>query len=169
MICSLAGGGGKSNLIAITHIEPYPKLLRSLLYADDLTRIDLYEKRLQEIDLGLFENLESNDIVFVDSTHVSKINSDVNKIFFEILPRLKSGVHIHFHDIFYPFSYPAEWLKEKRSWNEAYMLRAFLEFNTAFEIVFFNTCLHFLYPKEMQKALPLSLKNTGGSIWIKRK
>ncbi|SQB99143.1 Uncharacterised protein [Helicobacter fennelliae] len=134
-----------------------------------MTRIDLYEKRLQEIDLGLFENLESNDIVFVDSTHVSKINSDVNKIFFEILPRLKSGVHIHFHDIFYPFSYPAEWLKEKRSWNEAYMLRAFLEFNTAFEIVFFNTCLHFLYPKEMQKALPLSLKNTGGSIWIKRK
>jgi hypothetical protein len=56
---------------------------------------------------------EANDILFVDSTHVSRINSDVNRILFEILPSLKSGVYVHFHDIFYPFEYPKEWV----SWS----------------------------------------------------
>ncbi|RDU64023.1 hypothetical protein CQA44_05000 [Helicobacter sp. MIT 14-3879] len=108
-------------------------------------------------------------MLFVDSTHISKINSDVNKIFFEILPRLKSGVYVHFHDIFYPFTYPKEWLRDKNSWNETYLLRAFLTFNNHFEIVFFNTALYHLYPQEFIKALPLSQKNTGGSIWLRRK
>lgn len=85
------------------------------------------------------------------------------------MPRLNSGVYIHFHDIFYPFIYPSNWLREKNSWNESYILRAFLEFNNDFEIVFFNTCLNTLYENEFAKILPLSQKNKGGSIWIKRK
>ena len=155
-------GGG----IEITHIEPYPKLLKSLIKDSNLR---LYPNRLQEIPLTLFDTLGENDMLFVDSTHISKVNSDVNRIFFEILPRLKSGVYVHFHDIFYPFSYPKEWLRAKNSWNETYILRAFLEFNSAYEIVFFNTCLHFLYKKEFESALPLSAKNTGGSIYLRRK
>ncbi len=140
-------GGGDIESFEITHIEPYPALLKSLLKPNDL---------------------KSNDILFIDSTHISKINSDVNAIFFEILPLLKSGVYIHFHDIFYPFSYPNDWLRAKNSWNEAYILRAFLSFNNTFEIVFFNTCLNYLYPDEFATALPLSQKNKGGSIWLKK-
>ncbi|BDB63829.1 hypothetical protein T36_0273 [Helicobacter cinaedi] len=166
----LTGGGAVTNSLHITHIEPYPALLHSLLHQSDIdspfTRI--LPNRLQEIDLSIFEELEANDILFIDSTHISKINSDVNRIFFEILPRLKRGVHIHFHDIFYPFSYPNDWLRDKNSWNETYLLRAFLSFNTAFEIVFFNTCLNHLHKDEFAAALPLSQKNTGGSIWLKR-
>lgn len=112
--------------------------------------------------------MEANDILFIDSTHVSKVNSDVNRLFFEILPRLKSGVYIHLHDIFYPFTYPNQWLQEKRSWNEAYILHAFLQFNTNFKIIFFNTCLNYLYPDDFAKILPLSQNNTGGSIWIQK-
>lgn len=154
--------------IDITHIEPYPKVLKEI-FKDKFSTLKLYQKRLQEIDLNLFSTLEANDILFIDSTHVSKINSDVNTIFFEILPRLKEGVYIHFHDIFYPFSYPREWLEDKNSWNESYMLRAFLEFNNAFEIVFFNTCLNYLYKDEFEASLPLSKFNTGGSIWLRKK
>ena len=58
--------------------------------------------------MSVFEKLEENDILFIDSSHVSKMDSDVNFLFFEILPRLKSGVYIHFHDVFYPFIYPKE-------------------------------------------------------------
>ena len=161
----------KTHPFHITHIEPYPALLHSLLKQSDidspLTRI--LPHRLQEIDICIFEELEANDILFIDSTHIAKINSDVNRIFFEILPRLKRGVYIHFHDIFYPFSYPNDWLRDKNSWNEAYVLRAFLSFNSAFEIVFFNTCLNHLYKNEFAAALPLSQKNTGGSLWLRKK
>lgn len=121
------------------------------------------------MDLSLFDTLGENDMLFIDSTHVAKINSDVCVVFFEILPRLKSGVLVHFHDIFYPFSYPDSWLLNRNAWNESYMLRAFLEFNNAFEIVFFNTCLHHLYRARFEESLPLSRKNHGGSIWIRRK
>ena len=161
----------KTTPFHITHIEPYPALLHSLLKQSDIdshnTRI--LPHRLQEIDICIFEELEANDILFIDSTHIAKINSDVNRIFFEILPRLKSGVYIHFHDIFYPFSYPNDWLRDKNSWNEAYVLRAFLSFNSVFEIVFFNTCLNHLYKDEFAAALPLSQKNTGGSLWLRKK
>lgn len=163
------GGGAVDNSsLHITHIEPYPALLQSLLKPTDLKNLDLLPMRLQEIDTSLFDKLDANDILFIDSTHISKINSDVNKIFFEILPRLKSDVYVHFHDIFYPFSYPNDWLRAKNSWNEAYMLRAFLSFNNAFEIVFFNTCLHHLYKDEFEAALPLSKHNSGGSIWLRK-
>lgn len=171
------GGGGNTNLeaqtkqessITITHIEPHPALLKSLLKPGDLACLNLIPKRLQEVDIDLFKTLDSGDILFIDSTHVSKINSDVNRIFFEILPTLKKGVYIHFHDIFYPFSYPAQWLRAKNSWNEAYLLRAFLSYNTNFRIVFFNTALNYLYPELFATTLPLSQKNTGGSIWLEK-
>ena len=162
------GGGQLQDIIHITHIEPYPKVLARIFSPQEFANLNLHRQRLQEVPLTLFDSLESNDILFIDSTHVSKVNSDVNRLFFEILPRLKSGVYVHLHDIFYPFSYPRDWLEEKRSWNEAYILRAFLQYNTDFKIVFFNTCLNYLYPDEFAKALPLSQKNTGGSIWIRR-
>jgi len=124
--------------------------------------------RLQDVDASEFEALRANDILFIDSTHVSKINSDVNRIFFEILPRLSPGVHIHFHDISYPFEYPKEWVYEGRAWNEAYMLRTFLQYNTAFRIVLMNTFMERYHESFFQERMPLCLKNIGGSIWIRK-
>ena len=79
--------------------------------------------------------LEANDILFIDSSHVLKVGSDVHHLFAEVLPALKPGVYTHFHDIFFPFEYPYAWIQEGRYWTEAYALRAFLQFNTTFEIV----------------------------------
>ena len=124
--------------------------------------------RLQEIDIGEFEALDENDILFVDSTHVSKINSDVNRIFFEVLPRIRSGVHIHFHDIIYPFEYPKEWVYDGRAWNEAYMLRTFLQYNREFRVVLMNTFMERYYESFFREKMPLCLENPGGSIWIRK-
>ncbi len=71
--------------------------------------------------------------MFIDSTHVSKVGSDVNHIFFRILPMLRSGVRVYFHDVFYPFEYPESWILEGKTWNEDYLLRAFLQFNSDFK------------------------------------
>jgi hypothetical protein len=157
-----------SSGIKVTCIEPYPELLLSLIRSTDEKCIRLIPKRLQDVGLDAFEELEANDILFVDSTHVCKVNSDVNRILFEILPALKSGVYVHFHDIFYPFEYPRRWIYEGRAWNEAYALRAFLQFNSAFRIVFFNTYLEHFHKDLYKEHMPLCLKNPGGSLWIQR-
>lgn len=154
--------------IKTTFVEPYPALLLSLIKPSDKETIQLLPTRLQDVDASVFQSLEANDILFVDSTHVSRINSDVNRILFEILPTLKSGVYVHFHDIFYPFEYPKEWVYEGRAWNEAYALRAFLTFNSAFRVVYFNTYLQHFHRAFFEEHMPLCLKNAGGSIWIQR-
>ena len=157
-----------NNEINLTFIEPYPDLLHSLIKEDDKQHTILPVK-LQDVDKDIFKSLEANDILFVDSTHVSKLGSDVNRIIFEILPTLKQGVLIHFHDIFWPFEYPSDWVKKGIAWNEAYILRAFLEFNESFEIFFFASFLHTYHHAWFQENMPLWLKNPGGNIWIKRK
>lgn len=154
--------------IKTTFIEPYPELLLSLIKPSDKESIQLLPTKLQDVDASVFESLEANDILFVDSTHVCRTNSDVNRILFEILPSLKSGVYIHFHDIFYPFEYPKAWVYEGRAWNEAYALRAFLQFNNAFKIVFFNTYLEHFHKAFFEEHMPLCLKNPGGSLWLQR-
>ena len=157
------------NTASCTFIEPYPQRLLSLVKSENQNKFSLVKEPLQSVSLDYFKELDSNDILFIDSTHISKTNSDVNYIFFEILPSLKSGVIIHFHDIFYPFEYPKSWvIKENRAWNEAYILRAFLQYNNAFKIEIFNTYLELLYKEFFIENMPLCLKNTGGSIWLRK-
>lgn len=154
--------------IEMTFIEPYPDLLLSLIKEKDNRNICTIQSRLQDVNIAEFDKLQANDILFIDSTHVSKTNSDVNHLFFNILPRLKAGVYIHFHDIFFPFEYPKEWVYEGRAWNEVYILRAFLQFNTAFKIVLMNTFIANAHQDFLSENMPLCLKNTGGSIWLSK-
>jgi predicted O-methyltransferase YrrM len=153
--------------VHFTFIEPYPQLLHSLLKEKDKKHTILGVK-LQDVDKDIFRSLEANDILFVDSTHVSKLGSDVNRIMFEILPILKQGVLVHFHDIFWPFEYPSDWVKKGFAWNEAYLLRAFLEFNENFEVLFFSSFLHHYHRAWFEEHMPLCLKNAGGNIWLRR-
>ena len=157
-----------NNSIKTTFIEPYPDLLISLIKQEDKYGIDIRSQKLQEISLDIFLSLDENDILFIDSTHILKFNSDVNYILSSILPSLRKGVLIHFHDIFYPFEYPQSWILENRAWNEIYALRSFLQYNDSFEIIMFNTYLEDLYPNFFQESMPLCLKNPGGSIWIRK-
>lgn len=157
------------NAIDCTFIEPYPDTLLSLFKEPDKNRVRLISQNLQEVSLDFFTKLEQNDILFIDSSHVSKIDSDVNYIFFKILPILKSGVYIHFHDIFYPFEYPQEWIYKGTSWNEAYILRAFLQNNSKYKIMLFNHYLSKKFAGIINETMPLCLKNPGGSIWLQKK
>jgi len=158
-----------ANEIDCTFIEPHPELLRSLLLPGDEARIRVLPREVQSIELKLFEDLEANDILFIDSTHVSKVGSDVNHLLGEVLPRLRAGVYVHFHDVFYPFEYPPDWVYEGRAWSEAYLLRSFLTFNSVYDIVLFNTFLEHFHERYFQEHMPLCLENTGGSIWLRRR
>ncbi len=157
-----------NNTIDCTFIEPYPQRLYQNIKEEDKERAAIISKNLQEVPLDEFSRLKAGDILFIDSTHVAKVGSDVNYIFFEILPRLAQGVYVHFHDIFHSFEYPAGWYRDGRAWNESYVLRAFLQYNSAFEIVFFNSYLSTTFEEIFKNKMPLCLKNTGGSIWLKK-
>ncbi len=152
-----------------TCVEPFPELLDSLLWPGDREKLDVRRQQLQDIELAVFDDLRSGDILFIDSTHVSKTASDVNVIFFDILPRLASGVYVHFHDIYYPFEYPREWLLQGRAWNEAYILRAFLQYNNAFEICFFSSFLARFHSHLFQQRMPLFLLNPGSGLWLRKR
>ena len=153
--------------LRFSFIEPYPKRLKSLMTGADKENIKIIENTIQNVELSHFETLENNDILFIDSTHISKTDSDVNHILFKILPRLKKGVIIHFHDIFYPFEYPKEWVYQGRNWNESYILRAFLMNNKNYKIILFADYLH-KHKKNSFDDLPLCNQNTGGSIWLEK-
>jgi len=151
--------------IQVTCVEPYPDQLKNLANPDE-TNLRIIEKRVQDVALSEFENLESDDFLFIDSSHVSKVNSDVNYLFFEVIPRLKPGVLIHIHDVFAGFEYPREWLDEGRAWNEQYLLRALLMGNSKLEVLIMTDHLQSNYPELVKANLPLAMQNRGGSIWL---
>src|SRR5215813_6428814 len=101
--------------VDFTFIEPYPDRLLSLLKPADAGRVKILTQRVQDAGLEPFLALKSNDILFIDSSHVLKIGSDVHYLLTEVLPRLRPGVYVHVHDVFYPFEYPEEWLVEGRA------------------------------------------------------
>jgi predicted O-methyltransferase YrrM len=154
---------------SFTFIDPDTSTLDALLRPADRERVTIVRAKLQDVPLTTFDALAANDILFIDSTHVSKTGSDVNRILFDILPRLAPGVHVHFHDVFYPFEYPKEWVYEGRAWNEDYILRAFLEFNDVFDIVLFGTWLARFHRELLAELMPLTLENAGGSLWLTRR
>jgi glycosyltransferase involved in cell wall biosynthesis/predicted O-methyltransferase YrrM len=169
--------------IDLTFIEPFPdERLNNLIKTNDKCKV--IRDLVQNIKSGIWSELAENDILFIDSSHVLKFRSDLEYMFFIVLPLLNKGVIVHFHDVFFPFEYPVEWLKQGRAWNEAYSLRAFLQFNNEFEILLFNSFLEGKFPDWFRENMPLCLKankklqlngkevmlnTTGQSIFIRRK
>ena len=148
-------------------IEPYPR--RFLI--DGVPGISrIVQQKVEDVDLAFFDRLNGGDILFVDSSHVSKAGSDVNYVFFHVLPRLKAGVIVHFHDIFLPDEYPRQWvIDDGRNWNEQYLLRAFLQFNTDFEVLWAAHFMGTRHTAAVQETFPNYPKlRGGGSFWIRK-
>jgi len=163
----------------ITCIEPYPfPKLR------EIEQIELIQEEVQNVPLETFQTLASGDVLFIDSSHVVRIDGDVSYLFLEILPAIAPGVHIHIHDIPFPFNipYPPEYwtlLQHDRSphwpmyWNEAMLLQAFLAFNSSFEITLSCPLIRFFDEEFLRLTLPIyrpviEEPNTFSSIWITR-
>ena len=152
----------------MTFIEPYPERLISLFREKDKEQVRLIDRKVQDVSPDLFLALKSGDLLFIDLSHVMKCGSDLQFLMFEILPRLRSGVFVHFHDVFYPFDYLSEFLMDRIYWNEAYFLRAFLSYNSEWSIRFFNSYVNFMFGELTKKKMPLCAKDHGGSLYIQR-
>jgi predicted O-methyltransferase YrrM len=152
--------------MSVTAIEPFPRP-----FLATLPHVRLIQSKVQDVELAAFEQLESGDLLFIDSSHVSKTGSDVNHLFFDVLPRLRPGVLIHVHDIWLPLEYPEQWvLTEARSWNEQYVLRALLTGSHLYEVELAGMYLsHFQRPLlEATLGEVATTMGGGSSFWIRK-
>lgn len=153
----------------LTAIEPFP---RAFLKNDMLHPVHLVEELVQNVPLSKFQQLKTGDILFIDSSHVVKIGSDAHREFLEIIPVLASGVVIHIHDIFLPMEYPRDWImKERRFWNEQYILQALLTCGREFEVLWAGAHMRRRFANEIEAAFarhkPEQLQPS--SFWIRKK
>lgn len=148
-------------------IEPYP-----LRYLKEIKNVNfqLIEKKVQDVDLSTFGNV---DILFIDSSHVAKIGSDVIYEILHIIPRLKVGALIHWHDIMIPSDYPRIWIESgEMFWNESYMVHAFMLNNECFKVTWASKYMQIHYPDLLQDTFSYFSPNDPdqqlSSFWIER-
>ncbi len=148
-------------------IEPFPPDFLAI----DLPHLSsLVRRKVEEVELDFFSQLQAGDILFIDSSHTVKIGGDVNYLFLEVIPRLNPGVIVHVHDISFPFDYRSDWVKNGlRFWTEQYLLQAFLAFNSDFEVLICNSYLASRYLEDLKVTFPRSPWWGGGSFWMQRK
>jgi hypothetical protein len=155
----------------LTFIEPNPGRLRDLFSEEDLKRhgVTILERPVQEMPVTEFDRLEAGDVLFIDSSHVVKAGSDVSFLFLRVLPRLKPGVLVHVHDIFYPHSYPVAWIRLGMAWNESIFLRALLVGSPSWEVMAFNDYAAKAFPELWRARWPAFMERTGGSFWMRKR
>lgn len=145
-------------------IEPYEHA-----WLEDLG-VTVIRDKVENSDMRMFEKLEEDDILFIDSSHVIRPRGDVLFEYLQVLPALKVGVIVHVHDIFSPRDYPAEWVvDEVRFWNEQYLLEAFLTSNSDWKIIGALNFLRHNHFEELSATCPyLNEEREPGSFYIQR-
>lgn len=115
---------------------------------------------LEQTDLTVFANLVAGDILFVDGSHRTFMNSDVSVVFLDVLPKLPPGVLIYIDDVYLPFDYPPEWIS--RYYSEQYLLAALLlAEGERFEV--FLPCTFIEQDPELQRILDPLWKPIAGA------
>ncbi len=134
------------------------------------TGATIIRRRVEDVEPALFDTLDSNDILFIDSSHIIRPQGDVIVEILQIMPRLRPGVIVHVHDIFTPRDYLDDWIHEKKLfWNEQYLLEAYLSDNPAMEVLFANNMMKHNAYAEMARACPhLTPDREPGSFYMRR-
>jgi predicted O-methyltransferase YrrM len=153
-----------------TFIDPYSTNIAKVLAGNPQGAWKLVRTPVQDAGLELYRELEAGDILFIDTSHVVKIGSDLSFLFFHVLPSLRPGVLVHIHDIWHPWEYPEAMVREGRAYNEIYFVRAFLQFNRAFEVVYFSSFVEHRHRALIQARMPgyFNAGSTGASLWLRR-
>lgn len=148
----------------ITSIDPHPNTQVGP-YADEYIQLPVEDVEISRI-VG---TLDADDILFIDSSHRVATGGDVPFLFLEVLPRLKTGVYIHIHDIFLPLDYPEKWAVEEYDWTEQYLVHAFLCYNRAFEIIWPARYMWEYQRERVRAVIPARPDSAApSSLWLKK-
>ncbi|MCK4493272.1 MAG: class I SAM-dependent methyltransferase [Methylococcales bacterium] len=174
-------GSGHSTLMAIKaikknqHENPNYKCKHICIEPYEMdwlekTEVSVVREKVEDVDLSFFSQLQKNDILFIDSSHIIRPQGDVLFEYLELLPSLNVGVIVHVHDIFSPKNYGKQWLEDEvRFWNEQYLLEAFLSHNSSWKIVGALNYLHHNHYKNLKPIAPfLTPEREPGSFYIQK-
>ena len=148
-----------------TYADPYPRvdLEGKLAYGR------LIKERVQNLPLSLFSELHAGDVLFIDTSHVLKLQSDVEHELLRILPSLAPGVWIHIHDIYTPYDYKSEWIFRplRLSANEQYAVECLLSGGNRYQV---EIPLHLLVRENKEAMLRLFARGNdiGQSLWLRK-
>lgn len=138
-------------------------------------------RRFEPIDcrtlpFSRFEELQSGDILFIDTEHVVKRGGEVNWLLLEALPLVAPGVWVHFHDIFLPYDYPF-WLYWSTFPTEQYLLHALL-FESTWRVELALAALFVERRTQLRRLIPSLTESVPGTpeletwypsaFWIRR-
>jgi predicted O-methyltransferase YrrM len=137
--------GATSELICI---EPNPSA------AVKAAPVRLLDVPVEDVELELFDQLQAGDMLFIDSTHSFSPLSDVTRIYVEILPRLRSGVYIHIHDIYLPYVFQRDIDRTFMQSTETALLMAMLAHSTRYDILLCMSHLHYSEPELLTEVFP---------------
>jgi len=134
------------------------------------TGVKVIRDKVETVGKEFFSELDKEDILFIDSSHIIRPQGDVLFEYLELLPSLKAGVIVHIHDIFSPCDYKSEWLMDDvRFWNEQYLLEAFLTSNKDWKIIAaVNFLKHNYYDQLVEKCPFLSSESEPASFYIQK-
>ncbi len=104
-VAALHENASDGHMCQATFIEPYPPP-----YLTELNLPGEFIQKIEQVPLERFQQFAAGDVLFIDTSHVIKVQNDVEYELLRVLPSLKPGVIVHIHDIFTPYDYPAEWL-----------------------------------------------------------
>ena len=156
----------EGHLTECLFIEPYPSeyLKEFNLYGE------LLVKKIEEVPLSRFEQLEAGDILFIDTTHIIKAQSDCCYELLEIIPALRPGVLIHVHDIYTPYDYPEELLLDQlRSFNEQYGLECLLSNSSDLEVVLPLYLMWKDHRNLLDELMPQATIRPPAAFWVQKK
>ncbi|WP_415237230.1 class I SAM-dependent methyltransferase [Sneathiella sp.] len=159
MMRAIQDGGINSRFIAI---DPAPRADISSL------GVEIFPTTVQQVDLSLFSDLTSGDILFIDSSHIAMPGTDVDFLFLEILPALPKGVIVHIHDIFLPHDYPEGW--HWRGYNEQQVVAPLL--SAGYDLLFSSYYVQRYMGEALNRSVVGSLPIQDGahetSLWLKK-
>jgi hypothetical protein len=113
---------------------------------------EIIVQQVQQVPMQLFRTLGANDMLFIDSSHVVSMDSDVLYECLRILAELAPGVIVHFHDIFTPLDYPEKFVMTNLCfWGEQYLLEAFLSFNSAYKVLWSSSAMQQFHPEVLKR------------------
>lgn len=154
-------------------IEPYPYArLRGV------PGLRIRAQKVQEVTLAEFQQLQSGDVLFIDSSHALKIGSDVAYLMLEVLPALADGVWIHIHDMPFPYNIPyppQHWIFDQHwpiYWNEAMLVQALLSGSQRFAVELSLPLLRHCREPALERLIPDYPKgdlkdDTFSSLWLR--
>ena len=150
--CMLQALASNASPATVRCIDPHPR--GALASPSRGVGLEIDARPVEHVPVTEFECLGEGDLLFIDSSHAVKAGGDVNFLVLEVLPRLKPGVWVHFHDIYFPYDFPRDLLLNYTFYNETSLLRAWLTHNARAEIVFCLSHLHYERREGLRAVFP---------------